>query len=242
MPASIIERVIGGETDRKLVLANGQAIRPLTIGSDWTRIRIGLRLGIVGSGAALVNPGLFFGLCSGNTGWADPNCAHAQGMYFTTATMTYNANTGGTLDRHYYYGTLQPYRKTSGVVAANSAGGQTSNFSACPQLARSVLVLEITRGATTNAWKWQFVYLNSVTAAVGVKDVIQSKFLEGMEVSAMTGISVVIAAAGEYSYNSLAALTLVDEGTYGALDSVNIYWPRTTWPLEISDVVVARME
>lgn len=142
-------------------------------------------------------------------------------------------------------GGLQPYRKTNGTATVNFGSAMNTYFSANPSAARSVLFYELTRGGTISTWTFQAAGQTSFVAASGTPDVTATQFMEAMEIGDLTSANTYLATAtGQSVFGLLGSpnnLTSVDEGTYGTLNAVGIYWYRNLWPIEISDVAIMKL-
>src|SRR5664279_1558518 len=86
--------------DKYLTLANEEFVRTLAIGSDWTRLRLGLLLALSTDGTSdLQGADLVWGLCAGKTNpFGAASTTNFLGMKFGTSfgpeLLTYNANAG----------------------------------------------------------------------------------------------------------------------------------------------------
>lgn len=67
LTANIVERTVGGETDKRFQLAGGAYTRTIKEGSSWNKLRIGIRLSTTRDSAWTSPPKFYFGLCSGTT-------------------------------------------------------------------------------------------------------------------------------------------------------------------------------
>ena len=221
--AFIVETISG---DRRIQLGYEEFIRRMTIGTNWTKIRIGLRLALNGSSSLSSSAPFFLGVCQGANGFlspvttdyfgAKPGNTSAEGWTFTAgAPGSYNPVNAG-----YYVAKKTGSTITNtGIVVPNSPF-----FVSSPATNHSQFFLDITKGSpnyTTAMWA-----PNSVQV---VTDVAVSAFLSNLENETAPGT---VTALGALSTNAYSGAAL--------FDSVSVVWTRSTPTVEISDIAVCR--
>jgi hypothetical protein len=229
---TIIERTYGDGTDKRLKLVAQEAIRPMSIGSDWTTIIIGIRYNITDLGANMTGtPRLTLGVCHGTAhGYQSVTTANWVGM--RTGLGTWTRNAGG----YYSHGGTGTFDLRTKVGNTITGGGQTNTttvYTLWDLEKRGMLGVRLTK-VTSTTMSASALFASSTTTSV--YDVSEQTLLSAMEstTSATTGYT-------WSAINSGAASTAFDEDANGALNCVSIAWSRSDTDLEISDVVVARM-
>lgn len=248
MSQSIVSRTISSVVDKRLVLGNSQAARLFTITTAWTKIRIGIRVGLDAQGSTsnlTGTPRFAFGLChldataipssvAGSNLYADVSCDHFFGMRSTQATWTYQANAGDP-----YLGNMTGAvtrrlltTDTDSATMFTSIGMTTE-----PDARRNAYFLDILKGSP-NYTVWAG-YPNNVSAHSA--DVTEGMFLQMMEAAAFSTGSVLTAILSGMTNTTGAGTTLAcDEGTVAReLNGIGVFWDRTSHLLEISDVAMA---
>lgn len=233
MSVSILSRTISAIVDQRLVLTNDQCGRPLSIGTTWNQIRIGMRCAInpQGSTASPPDPGFFFGLCSGTTNmFGSATTTNALGV-ITGSTLNYNAG-----PPPYYHIT------TSGLLRAKRVGSTLTSgstmiaatrlpFTADPTTIRAAMVLEITRGSPN--------YTTQLIVSIGLGvDLPLSIFLAALEAATMADVTTVLNTSGA-SYNTGSASTIAFDIVAGDLNTINVSWASAVRTFEISDIAYA---
>lgn len=228
--AVILQRVIGGNAQKRLVLSNSQAARPLIVGSTWNELRIGIRWHMRDSGANIVgNPQFFLGLSAGSAvgqQWGDATTAHAVGVNTNAATWTRNA------DRYVVsgVGNFFPAKRVGSTITRGTTletAWCIGNGAAAATADRTLLFAQILKGSPNFSFR---LFYRSNTAPV---DISQALFLEQMQV---LGTPVVT----DHVFSAAQTLA-VDEGVNGALNHVHVMWAVPTPEIEIEDLAVARI-
>jgi len=211
--------------DRQLQLGREQYIRPLVIGSNWNKLRVGFRYTMHiprGSNATVT---MAYGLTCQSKQWYDANADMVYTLYSETglnAAPTYLITNQGT------YGTsnfLRCVNQTKVGSTLNTSAGGTNSTSLCVSITtRGILATDFTRGSgtiTTQAWGRN----NTVPT-----DQTQADFLVNMENESPPFLSTT-------SMPASSALTYA--GT-GLLDSFWFYWSNQVPLINISDIAVCR--
>lgn len=227
MPATIILQSPSGVDDKRIRLANAQFARPFDFGS-WTKIRIFMRWACADSATMMSGSTTWmFGLCSGTTNLpGDATTTHAIGV---GSNSTWN---GGSNASYYGFGTRFNFLSRIGstvallnvdVAATNAAIGHPTPAQ------RSLLFVDFTKGSPN--WTGQVqVARNSSTLTVDTSYDDMMTYAELESTGAVSGHIVA----------QTARTFAVDEATNGTLDSICLWWPRTSPVIEISDIGVVR--
>lgn len=234
--AFIVEQFVG---DRGIQLGVEDVIRPFSFGTNWSKIRLGVRWAANGyakipDGPTLqpqVLPGI--GVCTGNNAMYSGTCTDAVLIpIWTVGSATTYA---GTAPNNYYTqaGAVAPLiqQRTGSTTIAGTGGFSTvtgSSISANPTLLRGGFFWDITKGTigaagitTGGAY---------ITAAQAVVDMSRGTFLANMEnESGCTGSTFVTGGAG-----SLPTRFVKD------WDSMFVHWIRAVPTLCVYDMTVVR--
>lgn len=232
--SKIIQRIYGDGPDGKIVLANSQIARLMTIGNDWERLRIGMRVRIKGPEASITGtPRLFIGACHINP--ATPQAGNLIGdattdnfIGYRTAHSTWDYAT----DSYQYAittGTLNLTKRVNTTITVNNIGSSDRRITDSVDK-RSVIGFELARVSATNINGKQFGATS--TGGGSGKDWTYDELVDLMEMDTVAATGLALSGPA----NSLAH----DEATAGILNAVNISWDRTVWEMEISEVLVAR--
>ena len=217
---TIISRTINSEVSPRISLGSDEIYRPLSVGGNWNKLRIGLSLVFTYPGADLAGqPRFFVGVCSRYKSWGSWN-AHALGMVSTGA--AWNANAGPPINFSYQMAPVQVIGQTE-----TSLGGAGSSLTVAATTSRHYFFLLInkTGGIVTMT---TFRATNSIS---GVYDINPAFARDLTEMDVPT--------AASFSSLFYTASTTLDEAANGALDCVNIGWSRTDAPLEINEITLA---
>lgn len=241
MSVSINTITIGGIEDRRLNLSNSQAARVITIGTSWTRLRVGIRFAFDDYGAnILTTPRLYLGaISSPSVGMANGPLTNATSHFvgLITATATWARNAPSPV--WYNLATGSMYAKKINSTISTVAGTNVSvGVSGQPNLRRNIILVDILKGSPN------FTITICMPSGVAITgDVTQSAHLaEAMSKSALTDAATYIASieTGSYVGNATGALA-VDEGANGFLNAVCVAWDRSSPSLNISDLMWAKM-
>lgn len=219
--------------DQYLSLANEEYVRTLAIGTNWTKLRLGLLAAVTPDGTSNLNGvQLVWGLCSGKTNpFGASSTTNFLGMKYGITSggdlWSYVANAGNP-----YFATERLFLKKVGgtITTASPAAGEVhrvaTNTGALPR--RSVQFLDITKGSpnfTVTQW--------GITLGSMSKDFTPAHLLDGL------GQAGTITVNGE-SMNTMPA-TIAFSEVAGALDSVDIFWNKSAFPIEIHAVAAYRL-
>lgn len=220
--------------DRYLALGNEEYVRPLAIGSNWTKLRLGMLVALTPDGTSdLTGTNLVWGLCSGSSQpFGAATTANFLGMKAgsnaTADTLTYVANSGNP----YYWsgrGVMKKVGSTKTIAGGNTLEYYRVATDTGTLARRSLLFLELTKGSpnfSVTCW-------NLALAGVG-KDFTPAHLLEALEQAG----SVVVngETLGTGTINNVA----FDEAA-GALDTVDVLWNKAAFPLQVYALAAHRL-
>jgi hypothetical protein len=221
------QQLITYSGDRRLVLANGEAIRQPVWFSSWNRIRIGLLFSIdrnAGTSNITGTPVFAFGLCAGTSNvFIAGTSTHVIGVRNVNPTWTYQAGP----PKRYESGSNGAYRgfKKVGTTYTDASAAFGNSLCALPECgtpARNAMILEITKGTPNYGMKF---WTNNATGAQA--DVSNAAFEEAMIVDDMVNVSGVSGIGGG-AVDAASKTLAVAEGTDGAFTHLFVYWERVT--------------
>ena len=224
--------------DKYATLANEEFVRTLGIGTDWTKIRLGLLLAVPTDGTnPLASTALMLGVCSGKT---NPYGAVSTTNFVGAALHSSTGGaTTGTLS--YAAGGSNPYFTCTGFWPAARVGTDltsgtgvaatwllTSNTGAIQR--RSPVYVDIQKGGpnyTITRWA-----PSSGQGQFQSGDCSAAEFLASLELATPTWLNLsLIASSG----------TVAASETPGALDTFDVFWNKTGFPLELYALAAYRM-
>lgn len=230
--ASVIQRVFTSGTEKALVLRGDEYYKPTNLGTNWTRLRIGLSYAITADGINNLNNVAFFvGMCVRDRPYTI-NTGNAVG-WITAAvsgggSFTYTANSG---NPYFTNGSFQAVSRVNTVLTTNSFGSSNifvPTITGSALTRRAVNILDITK---TSATTTTLVMHNSVAAHMGL-ELTNGDMYNALE--QIAGTPVLRGTAMQVSGSN--PLTYAESPP--GLDSVNVYWPKWSFPLEIYDIAV----
>lgn len=238
----VIESItISSILEKRLVLGNASWAGTLSIGSTWTRLRMGFRWAMDDNGSNIIGtPIAFFGLLSNpavglTNGFQQVTTSHFRGKVRNAATMS-----RGTTPIVNYSGTFQDILR---VGNTNTQDNSETNFiSADPSNVRTAVIVEFDKTSGT-AMTCQFV---RVSGTAGLVDVSLAALKAAIEVDTMTNaaasLSNSIGGSGtRYGAAGVISKT-IDESANGSFNALHIGWGLTSGLHHISEVLFARME
>lgn len=224
--------VLGGN-QLYMTLANEEYVRTLSIGSNWTKIRIGMFHAFTPDGTNnLTGVTLTLGICSGTvnpfgaastTNWVGA-CLNGSVL----GGLTYNANSGN------------PYFSGSGNVSFGKRVGNTNTLTA-PGGAftgstntgaiqrRTPIYVDITKGNPNYT-----VSSFNCPPANFAQEFTFANFMDAMEQTS--------ASVGGVSFNASNSQTVATSEVAGTLDTLDILWNKSLFPIEIYAIAVYRMQ
>lgn len=221
--ASIVDNYAG----RALQLGNEEFVRKMSFGNNWNSLRIGMRFAVNGT-ANITAAHLQAGLCSGDVDtFASPNCVQFVGSLLPSGDNTWTYSAGSF---------------TSNTVFATSTSTVTkvgSTITPTIQTSVSTHYIAGTAGGTSSVYFTNIVRLSdtsvsvqqSITQAGAFADVSFYDFMRGMENEAGGGT------AGVTVYGTARVISGMAT-TF--LDTLSIYWNKSTPTIEINDLCVLR--
>lgn len=245
----IYNRTFATGNQRYLSLNAEDYLRPMSIGTAWSRLRIGIlyALGTVSENAwGIKKCSMGLGVCNGDQN-SPLNLAarHAFGFCVPSSTQTaspsnytYNAGTAG---NSYFSATAWTFiRVVSGVQTTANTGSFTTTVPTNTTLGgalarRGILILDINKSALISGNITMGVMGGAV--AHNSLDLSSSDLYAALEwyasAAPIQGTNLNYLALG----NSLA----FNETTDGSLDTVYLYWTHYTVPLELYELAVYRV-
>ena len=119
---TIISRTINSEVSPRISLGSDEIYRPLSVGGNWNKLRIGLSLVFTYPGADLAGqPRFFVGVCSRYKSWGSWN-AHALGMVSTGAAWNVRSSFAA------YFAYERPGRGPAGKRRGGGLPEQLANY------------------------------------------------------------------------------------------------------------------
>ena len=234
----------GQEIDYALSTTTTDLSRTINIGSDWKRLRIGMRLSISSSlpEVGVINqPQFALGLCNGTSSTYSTNTTHFVGMDLDSQWYLTDRSSGQWLTSDFSNPVnSRRFVVKNGVTRNVFGSGFVENFGAylisgSPD--RSVCYVDYTKEISgsletvVDPGLWTIRYFKAFSAG-GITDTSASAFYSRL---ADDTASVVVAAPVQQAVP-------VSESINGVLNTVNIYWSKNDPPMEISDVAVWRFK
>lgn len=226
--AYIVEQFVG---DRGIQLGYEEFVRPLSFGTNWQKLRLGVHWAFNGSATLPIGIQPRLGFCVGNTGWFGSPVDAISGVPWGGGTPQLT----GTPPATYYQSsatTVLTQQNIAGSVTnvANSYNYSGASASLYPTTVRSAQFFTLTKG-TSGSSAITHQYGGTLTAQAAV-DVSRSSFLAQMEneAAAVSGLTL-----GTNSATTLAS------GVYTKLwDSIFINWSRAVPTVCIYEICVVR--
>ena len=232
--AAIIQRDFTSIYDKALVLGGCSYLRTLTYGNGWSRIRLGALVAVTPNGTNnMSDASLTLGLCSGKDYPGSANLpanafgASINGAYSTAAAklMTYTANSGYP---YFALATGTVYRR-QGTNTINSTGFGIFFLPTAytgTQKRRFPVVVDITRNLGGGGLATVIVY-GVTTAAQAQLDYRPDDLQSALDqVGTPTVRNTALTAS-----STIATVPIGDE--FGGLDTFELFWSNSAFPLEI---------
>ena len=242
--ASIGARTINLVEDKYLSIANEEYVRQLSIGSNWTKLRLGMMCALTPNGTGnLLGCSLVFGLCSAaspfanTTGYASATTGNFIGMDVIISAggsnnpgdWVYNAGSGNPYFSGTFTAVRRRYGSTATFAAFASGGSQVLPVAGVGSTVRRGLVyLDITKGSPNYTLKPY-----NCTTAQGTMDFTPAQFLDGLEQSGTPVVN------GQTLLTETAVNHACDESA-GAFNTLDLYWNRAAYALEVYALAVYR--
>lgn len=226
MASVIIARTISAATEKAIAMENSAFARTLSIGTSWTKLRVGIRFHFRDLGSAPSGtPRFAIGLCSGTTNiMGDASVTHWVGLITNTATWGYAAGS--------HYGSID-------LVAAKKVGSTLSTGTSLSGAAmgiparaadnvpdRMMLFADIEKGSPN------FAFSAFWPGPISVIDASRAQFLSRMEEATPSAFST-------HTFTTGGSLAVSEAD--GVLNAINIAWDRASFAAELCDIAVARL-
>lgn len=234
--------VFGSENDGRLVLSSsGQASRKMSVGTNWTRLRVGLRMAMDDPGANLAgSPLLYFGLHSNpSSGVANgpigATCSYFAG--FKTVLATWTRVAAGWM----YLSSSAGY--SAGVkIGATWTQAATAwpwrMFSYAPNAKRALYIAEFLRSGGNLA----VTAIGPLSQLVASTDIERSTLESALQSPTMAG-ALGIVKNEDANYGDMVAVNIpIDEGTNGPLNSICIAWVPSAVSFYVSEMLYSVIE
>lgn len=243
----VYSRNFASGTHRYLSLNGSDYLRTLSIGNNWTRIRIGMlcSMGTVSEQAWQIRSScLTVGMCnSASSSFSTKAPRHAVGFSFSSApstanagSLTYNAGTGG---NSYFSSTGRTFHSWQNGVQSSSGVGSTavyvpSSTTIGGALARrGLFILEMVKSAPYTGTMTQgyssgnVAHMSLDLTSSDLYTALESTGYPVIQGTALTGYGV----ANGVGFNELS---------YGPLDTVCVHWNHYTVPFQLYELAVFR--
>ena len=231
---SILSRTFTTSPGTCLQLRGNEFTQPIAIAQRWTRLRIGIFASLTTEAAntnSIYNASLAMGFCTTGRPYTSDTAnffGWFSGSTGAGGTATYAANSGNP----YFSGTTfaggSKINQTLLTAGAGSATWMLPTTLGSSLNRRGILFADITKGSPNYS-----VTAYSTVAAHMALDLTLQDFYNGMEQVATTP-----SVAGSALNASTAQATAFSETLSTLLTSVNIYWNRWRFPLEIYALAV----
>ena len=228
---TIGQRVFASIPDNVLLIA-GEYLRQFKNTNQWQRIRIGVLCAMTpDSTNNITDCGFFLGICTGNVGmgsWFTPYFVGASLIGTSTAaatrTMTYNANTN---DPYYSFSAGHSFKKIETTLTAIASTTATVGFPAFTgwRKRRAPFYVDITKTLGGSGAATVTVY--GLASGNVNQDYRPDHFMAGLDAFGTpicNGVTLTVLAT--------TSTTVGEE--MGPLDTFNLVWTRTQFPLEVS--------
>ena len=235
----VSKNISGGRTEKRLSLAGpGEFGRKFLWGEKWKRLRIGIICRI--NGGATITNDFNFGLCSGTTNmFGSATCANFIGGSTRNGNanqFTYSAGT----DAPYFDKTFAGLGTKHNATFVDSLGLTGTKSISAGESFRTIQVFEVARslyGVTANNYICGLFGPSSGTTGQTSPqcDVEYGAMLNAVGQPRLDNSSF------PYWDGNSASGTISHSETFGALDTVNIWWGHATTPIEISAVAVFKL-
>lgn len=243
--------VLAPTSDQALLIGNEELLRKLSIGNNWTSLRIGAMIAITPDGTnSLASCKLMLGVCSANATFSNTaGYSAASTTNYVGADLYCPGNTGTPETAVYQAGSGNPYfyasnatfgvptsirrrvatTETFAIVGGNSqrpiaVAGAGSTLRRCP------VYVDIIKGSpnyTVNVW--------NIPLASSATDFSYAHFLTGFETASpvLNGVTL--------TQNTGSPGVIACSEVAGNFDTVSVFWNRLSFPLEVYALGVRRL-
>lgn len=230
--ASVSQRVFAYVPDKTLVF-QGEYLRQFAVTNQWQRIRVGVLCAFTPNGtSSITDCGFFLGVCAGNQGigsWMTSAfigasiIGNAAGA--STRTMSWNQNTN---DPYYSFTAGQSFKKYETnitTIASMTATYGLPSFIGWRKR-RAPYYVDITKTLGGSGACTLTIY-GPAAANVQTTDIRPDHFMTGLD---MFGAPV----CNGITMTQLASTSTTVLEALGGLDTFNLLWTRSQFPMEIS--------
>ena len=222
--------------DEWLQLGNEEWVRPLSMGNNWSHIRIGLLWAVTGSSTIGTSNGFAIGVCSGTTHpFNDPACTNFVGIY-NNGGLFFNSNAPNnywTLTSSMGHGAT----KVGSTLALTASNMPDSVGMMLPAVGgtnrRGLLYVDIIKGSPNYTIWWE-QYTNSGSNPTVDFTVANLK-------SGLTQTVGSITVAGVIFNDGNGAQTIACSESPGIFDTIDIYSNFAGNPMQIYEVAIQKI-
>ena len=228
--SAIKARTFSSIEDKRIQLANSNFARlwASSLGTSWTKVRIGCRASMGDTGANLSGtPNFAFGICSGTSNiYFDATTTHWCGLKSTDSSWLRVTSSPAAYAMSNATTPPQITKKVNTTVTIGGAWDQSPRLINVTTENRSCLFADITKGSPNFTVA---LFSRNVNTA---SDVTLETYLTNVELSSPSVTNHIM------SNNQTQA---IDEATNGYFNAVNIGWDRTSPVIELSDIAVVKI-
>jgi hypothetical protein len=245
MACTIITRTINSATQNAITINNSAFLRPLVLPSNWSKIRLGMRLhfNATVSYNTLSAVTLAFGLSSGTTNqFSDSTTNNFAGVIFGGSASTWTLSALYSTSGEYDGVSIQPATKVGSTVTTGSALTPNNTLAAGAYANANDLIvylLDITKGSPNYSF-YMPLYCYHPVSNLYTNGISAAQFLRYMQQQTPapppSGANVMVT----NSPGSYTVALAVREATY-PLNSINVSWNGLTGFPEICDLAVGVM-
>ncbi len=231
--------VLGGN-ELYLTLSNEEFVRSLSIGNNWTKLRIGIMVAQTPDGTNnLVSCTLTMGMCSGTVyPFNSANTVNWVGVSIPGnlgSTLTYTAGSGNP----YFAAGFSYYGKkvgssTSFTPAGNGALTISSNTGALQR--RTPIYLDIEKASPN----YKLLAFSTLLSSTNV-DVSFMSFLDGCE-QAFNATPTITGVTFISSSSAGSPLQVATSEAAGPFDTFSFFWSKTLFPMEVYAIAAYRAQ
>lgn len=224
MSKIVTGRILNGIQTPLISISNDQIGRTFQIGSNWTRLAVGVRIGI-DANVTLTNTGFAFGMCSGTTNMFKSATTNNFFGITSTGPATFSANT---FSLPFFAARRVGVTETNTSVSSLLLGNMTLAGGSDGRL--HTLIVQLTK-TNTGTIDFSTIYSNNTVSGVVLQS--RSDWINSMESEPL------VAPNAGYTRTDTTGFS-IDEATNGVLNTVNVSWAQAA-ALLIADIgIVAR--
>lgn len=221
--------------DTRMQIGTEELLRPLVFGSNWVKIRIGMRYMVPGFPSTFGPNVMRMGVCNGSLGYSSINCVGWMGVSTSLNLSTWYLQAGspgyyqaGNSSGNLFYAYTQ--WKVGQTVSAVAITNQNTWTAGSVPPVHTALFFDITKAGTYLSPSAYLFSCVQKTAAAGNTDITFAAFIEqARTTSAMT------------NFQNASVSSISNYPGPSAFDTLSIGWDVSFPPLEISDLVVLRI-